>query len=239
MSGPLGTPAHDGSQRPAEAAEPGADPSRLAASLPPQPDTTPDRLRRQIEFVMETDRLKNVFRRSPLLAADRRENDAEHSWHLALLTLVLAEYADEPLDVGRVLALVVVHDLVEIYAGDTFVYDTEALVDQEAREQRAAEQLFSLLPADQSARFRSLWDEFEARVTPEARFAKAMDRLQPLLLNYGNRGGTWRTPGVTANDVLARKSLIKDASADLWRYAQSLIHAGAAHGWVPRSASDT
>ncbi|MFE9635316.1 HD family hydrolase [Streptomyces sp. NPDC006463] len=239
MSGPLETPAHEGSRRTAETAEPDAERPPLATSLPPQPGTTPDRLRRQIEFVMEADLLKDVFRRSPLLAADRRENDAEHSWHLALLTLVLAEYADEPLDVGRVLALVVVHDLVEIYAGDTFVYDTEAVVDQEVREQRAAERLFSLLPADQSALFRSLWDEFEARVTPEARFAKAMDRLQPLLLNYGNRGGTWRTPGVTVDEVLDRKSLIKDASGELWRYAQSLIHAGAAHGWVPPSASGT
>ncbi|MGW2745041.1 HD domain-containing protein [Streptomyces sp. NPDC001450] len=239
MSGPLGTPAYDESRRATQTAGPDAERLPLAASLPPQPGTTPDRLRRQIEFVMEADRLKDVFRRSPLLAADRRENDAEHSWHLALLTLVLAEYADEPLDVGRVLALVVVHDLVEIYAGDTFVYDTEAVVDQEAREQRAAERLFCLLPADQSTLFRSLWDEFEARVTPEARFAKAMDRLQPLLLNYGNRGGTWRTRGVTVDDVLDRKSLIKDASGELWRYAQSLIHAGAAHGWVPPSASGT
>lgn len=210
------------------------DPPLLAASVP-QPDSTPDRLRRQIEFVMQADHLKNVFRRSPLLAADRKENDAEHSWHLALTALVLAEYADEPIDVGRVLALVVVHDLVEIYAGDTFTYDAEAAADQEAREQRAAERLFALLPADQEGSFRALWDEFEARVTPEARFAKAMDRIQPLLLNYGNRGGTWRTPGVTEEDVLQRKSVIRDASADLWRYAQSLIRTGADNGWVPRA----
>ncbi|PBC86052.1 putative hydrolases of HD superfamily [Streptomyces sp. 2224.1] len=206
----------------------------LAASVQ-QPDGTPDRLRRQIEFIIEVDRLKDVFRQSPLLAANRKENDAEHSWHLALMTLVLAEYADEPLDTSKVLALVVLHDLVEIYAGDTFLYDTAAAADQEAREQQAADKLFALLPADQRDHFRSLWDEFEERSTPEARFAKAMDRLQPLLLNYGNRGGTWRTPGVTEQDVLTRKSVIKDASADLWQYAQDLIHTGAANGWVPRA----
>ncbi|MGA4878576.1 HD domain-containing protein [Streptomyces lydicamycinicus] len=209
----------------------------LLADAVRQPDGTPERLRRQIEFIIEADRLKNVFRRSPLLSADRRENDAEHSWHLALMTLVLTEYADEPVDAGKVLALVVVHDLVEIYAGDTFLYDTAAAADQEEREQQAADKLFALLPDDQREYFRALWDEFEARVTPEARFAKAMDRLQPLLLNYGNRGGTWRTPGVTEEDVLARKSVIKDASADLWRYAQDLIHTGAANGWVPRADS--
>ncbi|MEW2574959.1 HD domain-containing protein [Streptomyces syringium] len=213
---------------------PGDDVPLLAASIQ-QPDSTPDRLRRQIDFIIEVDRLKNVFRQSPLLATQRKENDAEHSWHLALMALVLAEYADEPIDVGRVLALVVLHDLVEIYAGDTFTYDAAATADQELREQQAAERLFALLPPDQGSRFRSLWDEFEARHTPEARFAKAMDRLQPLLLNYGNRGGTWRTPGVTEDDVLSRKSVIEDASADLWRYAQSLIRAGAANGWLART----
>ncbi|MFD3694882.1 HD family hydrolase [Streptomyces sp. NPDC058646] len=205
----------------------------LAASVR-QPEGTPDRLRRQIEFVIEVDRLKNVFRQSPLLAADRKENDAEHSWHLALMTLVLAEYADEPVDTSKVLALVLVHDLVEIYAGDTPLYDTAGAAGQEAREQRAADRLFALLPGDQQERFRALWDEFEARVTPEARFAKAMDRLQPLLLNYGNEGGTWRTPGVTEEVVLTRKSVIKDASGDLWEYARSLIRTGADRGWVPR-----
>ncbi|MEU8567388.1 HD domain-containing protein [Streptomyces pathocidini] len=200
-----------------------------------QPPGVPERLRQQIDFILEVDRLKTILRRSPLLAADRRENDAEHSWHLALMTLVLAEYADEPVDASKVLALVLVHDLVEIYAGDTFLYDTAGAADQEEREQRAADKLFALLPADQHGRFRALWDEFEARETLEARFAKAMDRLQPLLLNYGNRGGTWRTPGVTDADVRARKSVIGDASAPLWAYAQQLIETGAENGWVARA----
>ncbi|MGW4805281.1 HD domain-containing protein [Kitasatospora sp. NPDC004272] len=206
----------------------------LAASVP-QPDGTPERLRRQIEFIIEVDQLKNVFRQSPLLAADRRENDAEHSWHLALMTLLLAEYADEPIDRSKVLAMVVLHDLVEIYAGDTFLYDTAASADQEERERAAADRLFAILPDDQRDHFRALWDEFEERASAEARFAKAMDRLQPLLLNYGNRGGTWRTPGVTDADVLARKSVIGDASSELWSYARTLIRTGADHGWVPRA----
>lgn len=204
-----------------------------------QPDGVPERLHQQIDFILEVDRLKTILRRSPLLAADRRENDAEHSWHLALMTLVLAEYADEPVDVSKVLALVLVHDLVEIYAGDTFLYDAVGAADQEEREQEAADRLFALLPDDQRDRFRALWDEFEARKTPEARFAKAMDRLQPLLLNFANRGGTWRTPGVTEVDVRARKSVIGDASAPLWQYAQNLIDTGAENGWVARAEGPT
>ncbi|QFG23496.1 HD family hydrolase [Actinomadura sp. WMMB 499] len=199
----------------------------------PQPPDVPSRLAGQIAFIVEVDRLKTVLRRSVLIADDRRENDAEHSWHLALMAAVLAEYADEPIDVGRTLRLVLLHDLVEIYAGDTFLYDAEGEATQEAREREAADRLFALLPGDQETDFRALWDEFEERRTPEARFAKAMDRLQPLLLNYNNKGGTWRTPGVTDADVRRRKSVIGDASADLWAYAQRLIDEGARSGWVP------
>lgn len=200
-----------------------------------QPSGTPARLAAQISFIVEVDRLKSVLRRSPLIAAERRENDAEHSWHLALMVPLLAEYADEPIDVGHTMKLVLVHDLVEIYAGDTFLYDTVAENDQEEREQAAADRLFAMLPDDQAAEFRALWDEFEARQTPEARFAKAMDRLQPLLLNFNNKGGTWQTPGVTDEVVRARKSVIGDASAELWAYAQTLIELGAERGWVNRA----
>lgn len=207
-------------------------PRSLIADRVDQPDDVPDRLAAQIRFILEADQLKAVIRRSPLLAADRRENDAEHSWHLALMVLVLAEYADEPVDVVRTLSLVIVHDLVEIYAGDTFLYDAHACADQEQREQQAAEQLFRLLPADQAASLRELWDEFEKRVTPEARFAKAMDRLQPLLLNYNSRGGTWRTPGVTEVEVRSRKAVIGDASTALWEYGRKLIATGADRGWL-------
>jgi putative hydrolase of HD superfamily len=198
----------------------------------PLPPGVQERLGAQLSFLIEVDKLKTVLRQSPLAAADRRENDAEHSWHLALMVTVLAEYSDQPVDVGRTLELVVVHDLVEIYAGDTPLYDDVGRQSQEWREQAAADRLFGLLPADQASRFRALWDEFEARITPEARFAKAMDRLQPLLLNWMAGGGTWRTPGVTADTVRARKSVIGDASVDLWEAARALIDEGERRGWV-------
>ncbi|MGX7826348.1 HD domain-containing protein [Actinokineospora sp. 24-640] len=202
-----------------------------------QPGGVPERLAAQIRFIVEIDKLKTVLRRSTLLADDRRENDAEHSWHLAMMVPLLAEYSDEPIDVGHTVELVLLHDLIEIYAGDTFLYDTAAQHDQEEREQAAADRLFALLPEDQATRLRALWDEFEDRKTAEARFAKAMDRLQPLLLNYNNKGGTWKTPGVTDADVLRRKSVIGDASTELWGYARSLIEHGADRGWVPKAES--
>lgn len=204
----------------------------LIADRVDQPDDIPERLASQIQFVLEVDRLKDIIRRSPLLAADRRENDAEHSWHLALMVLVLAEYTDEPIDVGHTLALVVVHDLVEIYAGDTFLYDGAASASQADRERQAADQLFALLPPDQEHQFHALWQEFESRLTPEARFAKAMDRLEPLLLNYNSQGGTWRTPGVTDTVVRSRKAVIGDASTALWDYGQRLIQRGIERGWL-------
>jgi putative hydrolase of HD superfamily len=198
----------------------------------PLPSGVQERLSAQLSFLIEADKLKTVLRQSPLAAVERRENDAEHSWHLALMVTVLAEYSDQPVDVGHTLELVVVHDLVEIYAGDTPLYDDVGRQSQERREKAAADRLFGLLPADQASRFRTLWDEFEARVTPEARFAKAMDRLQPLLLNWMASGGTWRTPGVTADTVRARKSVIGDASVDLWEAARALIDEGERRGWV-------
>lgn len=206
-----------------------------ATSLLPaeeQPQDIPARLASQIAFIAEVDRLKTVLRRSPLLAADRRENDAEHSWHLALMVLVLAEYSNEPIDVGRSTKLVIVHDLVEIYAGDTCLFDASGRRDKAEREKEAANRLFSLLPEDQEKLFRALWDEFEARETPEARFAKAMDRLQPLLLNFGNEGGTWRTPGVTVSLVRERTSVIDEGSHQLWDYTRKLLALGAERGWV-------
>jgi len=197
-----------------------------------EPPDVPHRLAAQIGFIVEVDALKTVLRRSPLIAAERRENDAEHSWHLALMVTVLAEYSDVPLDVGRTTQLVLLHDLVEIYAGDTFLYDAAGAADQQRREQAAADRLFALLPADQAARFRALWDEFEERRTPEARFAKAMDRLQPLLANFHNQGGTWRTPGVTSAVERDHMAVIADASTPLWDYAQQLIEHAADQGWI-------
>jgi putative hydrolase of HD superfamily len=198
----------------------------------PLPEAIGPRLRQQLGFLVEADRLKTVLRRSPLAAADRRENDAEHSWHLALMTAVLAEHADEEIDVGHVVQLVIVHDLVEIYAGDTFLYDDAMAASQQQRETDAAERLFGLLPSDQAAQMRALWDEFEARQTPESRFAKAMDRLEPMLLNWMARGGTWQTPGVTTADIRARTAMIGDASASLWEAGQALIDESERQGWA-------
>jgi putative hydrolase of HD superfamily len=198
----------------------------------PFPPGIEGRLLDQLTFLVEIDRLKTVLRQSPLAAVSRRENDAEHSWHLAMMVIVLAEYAGEPIDVGHAVKLVLLHDLVEIYAGDTPLYDAVAGVDQVEREERAADRLFGLLPPDQGARMRELWDEFEARSTPEARFAKAMDRLQPLLLNWMARGGTWRSPGVTADEIRARKAPIGDAAPALWEAARRLIDEGEHRGWA-------
>ncbi|WP_086696303.1 HD domain-containing protein [Streptomyces recifensis] len=207
------------------------EPRKLLVDKTPLPDGIEERLRAQLTFLVEVDQLKTVLRQSPLAAADRRENDAEHSWHLAMMVTVLAEHSDEPIDVGHTVELVLLHDLVEIYAGDTPLYDSAGGAGQQEREALAADALFRLLPDDQARRMRALWDEFEERATPEARFAKAMDRLQPLLLNWMARGGTWRTPGVTADDVRARKAVIGDASASLWTAGRQLIDEGERRGW--------
>ncbi|CAL9660727.1 HD domain-containing protein [Streptomyces sp. enrichment culture] len=210
----------------------------LLAEKTPFPDDLDERLRAQLTFLVEVDQLKTILRQSPLAAADRRENDAEHSWHLAMMVVILAEHSDRPIDVGHTIQLVLLHDLVEIYAGDTPLYDSAAGAGQQEREVAAADELFGLLPPDQARRMRSLWDEFEERRTPEAKFAKAMDRLQPLLLNWMARGGTWRTPGITADDVRSRKAVIGEASSSLWRAGKRLIDEGEARGWsrsgVPR-----
>lgn len=196
------------------------------------PSVIPERLQAQLTFIIEVDKLKTILRQSPLAAAERRENDAEHSWHLALMVPLLAEYSDEPIDVAHATELVIVHDLIEIYAGDTPLYDTASADGQEERERAAADKLFPLLPEDQATRIRALWDEFEQRRTPEARFAKAMDRLQPFLLNWMARGGTWTTPGVTADTVRQRKSDVGAASTTLWEAAQALIEQSQDRGWL-------
>lgn len=209
----------------------------LLADQAPFPDGLDQRLREQLTFLVEVDQMKAVVRQSPLACAQRRENDAEHSWHLAMMVLILAEYSDEPIDVGHTVALVVAHDLVEVYAGDTPLYDSAAGADQRQRELAAAAELFSLLPDDQARRLRAWWDEFEERRTPEARFAKAMDRLEPFLLNWMARGGTWRTAGVTADEVRARKAVIADASAVLGQAGGRLIDEAENRGWVSRGAT--
>jgi putative hydrolase of HD superfamily len=189
-----------------------------------------DRLASQIAFLVEADRLKLVERRTPLVDGSRLENSAEHSWHLALAALILREYVPEPVDLVRVLELVTVHDLVEIDAGDAFAYDPAAQSARAAREQAAADRLFGLLPAEQSAYVRCLWEEFEAQVTPESRYANALDRMQPLLLNASSGGGSWRTHDLTGADVLRRMAPIETVMPALWPTVVEIVDAFRAAG---------
>ncbi|MBS0630922.1 MAG: HD domain-containing protein [Verrucomicrobia bacterium] len=182
------------------------------------------RLARQVAFILEVDKLKEIFRQTHNTQSRRTENDAEHSWHLCLCVLVLAEHANSPtLDVLRVLKMVILHDLVEIDAGDTFAYDTARMADQHEREARAADRIFGLLPADQAAEFRALWDEFEAKTTPEAKFAAAVDRFQPMLLNCHTEGTAWRRHGVTHDRVLARNAHVAEGCVPLWEYVVKMV----------------
>jgi putative hydrolases of HD superfamily len=175
-----------------------------------------DRIARQIAFLLEADKLKSVLRRTLLIDNSRQENAAEHSWHLALAAMVLCEHVAEPCDVLHVLELLVVHDLVEIDAGDTFAYDTSALTTKAEREKDGAARVFGLLPPEQGARFRELWEEFEGQHTVESRVANALDRLQPLLLNASSGGGSWRVHDVTRAQVLARMAPIQAMLPALW-----------------------
>jgi putative hydrolases of HD superfamily len=186
--------------------------------------STQARLAQQIRFIVEVDKLKEVLRQTLLTQSRRQENDAEHSWHLCLMVIVLAEHANFPqLDVLRVLKMLLIHDIVEIDAGDTFAYDTARMADQHAREAVAADRLFGLLPADQASEFRALWDEFEARETPESKFAAAIDRFQPMLQNCLTEGAAWRQHGVTSDRVIARNRHIADGAAPVWEYAAQMI----------------
>lgn len=181
------------------------------------------RLAQQIAFLVEADKLKNVIRRTALMDASRLENSAEHSWHLALAAVVLAEYAPTQIDVRRVLELVTVHDLVEIDAGDTFAYDVNANQTKTDRELVAADRIFGLLETDQATRLRGLWNEFEEQETPEARYAHALDRLQPLLQNMQSGGGSWRTHGVTRSDVLRRMAPLQTELPEVWPFVLEVI----------------
>ena len=175
-----------------------------------------DRLDRQLAFAAEIDRLKQIERKISLIGGARRENSAEHSWHLAVLVPMLAEYARAEVDVTLATRMVLLHDIVEIDAGDAFAFDPEAQAGQAERERLAADRLFGLLPEDQARETREIWDEFEANVTPTARFANAVDRFQALLLNRGNGGGTWKIHGVSRAQVLERMSPIRDAMPEVW-----------------------
>lgn len=182
-----------------------------------------ERLKKQLDFILEIDKEKNIFRQTHLSGRGRNENDAEHAWHMAIMAYLLQEYANEPVDVTRVMLMCLIHDVVEIDAGDTYAYDTEGLKTQKAREDAAKERIYSLLPDDQKQALQSIFDEFEQNSTPEARFAHAMDNLQPLLLNDSNDGGDWREHQVTAAQVYGRQSKTAEGSQKLYEITDELL----------------
>ena len=181
------------------------------------------RLRRQLDFCLEIDREKNVFRQTHLSGHGRPENDAEHAWHMAVMAYLLREYANDIVDIGKVMLMCLIHDIVEIDAGDTYAYDTENLKTQKAREEQAKERIFSLLPEDQGQELAALFDEFEQAETPESRFAHAMDNLQPLLLNDSNDGGDWQAHRVSAQQVFGRQEKTRFGSEALYDYTLSVL----------------
>ena len=189
-------------------------------------------LEQQIHFILETDKLKSILRRTLLINKERRENSAEHSWQLALMALFLSEHANEPVDPMRVIKMVLIHDIVEIDAGDTYLYDETGNHDKATREQAAAERIFSLLPAAQSQELHELWQEFEARQTPEAKFAAALDRLAPLLLNYYSGGTAWIQHGIRQDMVIQKVKHIAEGSETLWQLAQGIINQATEAGYL-------
>lgn len=181
------------------------------------------RMEQQFAFALEVDKLKNIFRQTRLSGHGRRENDAEHSWHIALMAYLFREYANEEVDILRVMLMCLVHDIVEIDAGDTYAYDAQGLATQKAREAAARERLYSILPEDQGAELAALFDEFEACETPEARFARALDNIQPMMLNHSNGGGDWREHGIAAEQVYRRQSGTRLGSEKLFAVADEVI----------------
>lgn len=182
-----------------------------------------ERLKKQLDFALEIDKEKNIFRQTHLSGHGRNENDAEHAWHMAIMAYLLKEYSNEPVDIGKVMLMCLIHDIVEIDAGDTYAYDAENLKTQKAREDAAKERIFSILPEEQKEELIKLFDEFEAFETAESKFAHAMDNLQPLILNNSNGGGDWREHGVTAKQVYGRQSKTKLGSERLYEVTDKLI----------------
>jgi putative hydrolases of HD superfamily len=193
-----------------------------------------ERLDSQLRFLVEVDGLKGIIRRTRLVDGSRHENSAEHSWHMALCAAVLAEHAPIGTDLSRALRMVLVHDAVEVDAGDTFAFDVTANVGKVERERLAAARIFGLLPPDQAEEMRGLWEEFEAGETPDARFAVAMDRLQPLLLNFHGGGGSWAEHGIARTQVLMRMAPIEHALPSVWPKVVELVGRAVEEGWVAR-----
>ena len=181
------------------------------------------RLKKQLDFALEIDKEKNILRQTHLSGHGRNENDAEHAWHMAIMAYLLREYSNEPVDITRVMLMCLIHDVVEIDAGDTYAYDEEGKKTQKAREEAAKERIYSLLPEDQKEELAAIFDEFEESKTPESKFAHAMDNLQPLMLNNSNDGGDWREHGVSAKQVYGRQSRTKEGSEKLYEVTDQII----------------
>lgn len=195
-----------------------------------------DRLNQQIQFILEIDRLKRILRQTLLTDGSRRENSAEHSWHISIMAFVLAEYAPAETDLLRAIKMLLIHDLVEIDAGDTFCYDLQSNLNKSEREQQAADRIFGLLPLDQAQEIRDLWEEFEAQHTVTARFATALDRLQPILHNQQTQGGTWKQHQISQPQVMNRVAPIEAGSPLLWQFVQQVIEDCVAAGYLMPSA---
>jgi putative hydrolases of HD superfamily len=191
-----------------------------------------NRLQQQLSFILEIDKLKSILRQTILIDRSRRENTAEHSWHLAVMASLLVEYSAEPVDVAKVTRMVLVHDIVEIDAGDTFAFDTAGLVTKKQRELQAAERIFGLLPAAQGSELRNLWEEFEAEETADAQFANALDRLEPCLLNANTEGGTWKMHQPSLDKVMERMKPVRLYMPKVWPVVQKIIDEAVAKGWV-------
>lgn len=181
------------------------------------------RFEQQIAFIMELDKIKSIGRQTYLADGSRKENDAEHSWHLTMMAFVLAEYANAPIDVLKAMKMVMLHDVIEIDAGDTYAYDAAGNETKRVRELAAADRIFGLLPEDQATEYRGIWDEFEAMETMEAKFANTLDKVQPLFLNDASGGKSWREHDVKVEQVMKRNARTAEGSAELWNYAKSLI----------------
>lgn len=182
-----------------------------------------ERLKKQMEFIVEVDKVKNIIRQTYLADGNRKENDAEHSWHLALMAVLLKEYSNEEVDLAKVVPMVLIHDLVEIDAGDTYAYDEAGAATKRERETKAADRIFGMLPQDQCSWFRELWEEFEAYETPEAKFAHVLDNCQPLLLNDASNGKSWAEHGVRKSQIYKRNDHTSEGSVEIWEYMKELI----------------
>jgi len=192
-----------------------------------------DRLQKQIDFIVEVDKLKQIYRQTYITDGTRKENDAEHSWHLALMVFLLAEHTlEQKIDILHTMKMVIIHDIVEIDAGDTYCYDEIGALDKDERERKAAARIFNLLPADQAKEIWELWEEFEEVRTPEARFAAALDRLQPLILNYTAEGKSWQEHEVKRSQCLNRNNHIENSSKVLWDYALRVLNEAVKKGYL-------